>query len=174
MASRKLRTYPKKKLADRFECLSKVPIIDTIKLINAYTAKELVSYIEKNCRFSPCESILGELYCPWGHFRSPVGHRLSSHQRSYWFRVYFGKGGDFSVMAAAFHHLKSNEDRDLAGSTPPSWTPSHRGPYSYQRSRFRPLSGTCCYFQKHGRCSIVSSLLYALGVEKNHMAKKYV
>ena len=52
----------KKKLSDKFECLSKVPIIDTLRLINADKAKKLVSSIEKFVALAHVSQSMGNYF----------------------------------------------------------------------------------------------------------------
>ena len=140
----------KEKLVDRFECLNKVPIIDTLKLINADKAKKLVSSVEKIVALTHVSQSMGSYFARDDALDPALSTVCQALRGNTDFEFILKKrGGTFQSLAAAFYHLKSNEDRDLTGSTPPS----SQGQYSYPRSRFRPLSGTCWYFQKHGRCS---------------------
>ena len=143
-----------RKLSENFECLSDVPVIDLLKLINADKAKKVFLSVEKIVALAHVSQSMGNYFARDDALDPALSTVCQALRGNTDFEFILKKrGGTFQSLTAAFHHLKPSEDRDLIGRTPPSWLPNPRRPYMYPKSRFRPLSGSCWYFQKHGRCS---------------------
>ena len=138
-----------KKLDDIFECLSKVPIIRILKLINSAKAEKICTSLEKIVALAHVSQSMGD-YFARDDALDPALNTVCQALRGDIDIEYILRRSEGTFQSLA-HHLKSHSDWDLVGSThTPRSQRSRASNFSLTR---RPLRGYCWYFQKHGRCS---------------------
>ena len=140
------------KLTDIFECLHEIPIIDILKLINDVKANKILSTIEKIVSLAHVNQSIGNYFARDDALDPALSTICQALRDNAGIEFFLEKrGGTFQSLTAAFHHLKSPDDRDLVGSTHTPWERRNYTPNPYKKRR--PLQGNCWFFQKHGRCS---------------------
>ena len=140
------------KLSNIFECLSEVPIIDILKLINDVKATKIFTSIEKIVNLAHVTQSIGNYFARDDALDPALSTICQALRDKAGIESILEKrGGTFQSLTSAFYRLKSPDDRDLTGSTHTPWGRRERTSNFYRKRR--PLNGSCWFFQKHGRCS---------------------
>ena len=141
------------KIRDIFECLTEIPLLDILKLIDTEKAKKIFNTIDKIVALAHVSQSMGNYFarddaldpalstvCTGLGGESDFGHIL---------RV---RGGTFQSLASRFNHLKSPGDRDLSGSTRATRGRGFGGENS-RTSQRQPRAGNYCWDFQRGQCS---------------------
>ena len=154
----KISSLPKAvqtKVADIFECLENIPLIDILKFIDNEKANKIFSLIDKITALAHVSQSMGNYFARDDSLDPALSIVCQALRGNIDFELLLrSRGGTFQSLASAYYHLKSPVDHDLTGST--HTTRARRS----RRRNFRdPPRQTaygprsCWYFQRHGRCS---------------------
>ena len=154
----KIKSLPKQcqtKVADIFECLKDIPLIDILKVIDNEKAHKIFSLIDKITALAHVSQSIGDYFARDDSLDPALSIVCEALRGTIDFELLLrSRGGTFQSLASAYYHLKSPFDHDLSGSThTPRARKSRRRNFRDPPRQSATSTRRCWYFQRHGRCT---------------------
>ena len=142
------------KMGDIFECLTEIPLLDILKLIDTEKAQKIFNTIDKIVALAHVSQSMGNYFARDDSLEPALSTVCQGLRGDSDFgQILRVRGGTFQSLASGFNHLKSPGDRDLSGSTRTTRGRGFDGGNS-RTSQRQPRSGNYCWaFQRGGQCS---------------------